>query len=305
MNAAELAAQFDIPNVLRCEAGPGGLTRVVISTSAAEAELFLQGAHVTRWTPRGQMPVLFLSPKSVFSPDKAIRGGVPIVFPWFGSRADGKPGPDHGFARISEWTLESTRLRDDEKVEVALVLTPSAASRAWFPATFRLRFRVIVGAELAMELETFNEASEPFSFEAALHSYLAVGDVQRAAVAGLEGTLYIDKADGFKRKTQGSEPLRIAKETDEVHLNTGAVCSVHDPVRNRRVVVEKSGSRSTVVWNPWVEKTRAMSDLEPDSWKNLLCVEVANAADNAVHLAPGASHKMAARIRVEQLEPGK
>src|SRR5580658_3823210 len=118
MHGAKLANQFDIPNALRFEDAPGGLVRAVISTPAADAELYLQGAHLTKWTPRGQRPVLFLSPKSLFTPGKAIRGGVPIIFPWFGDRSDGKPGPAHGFARITEWAIEGTRLLDDGRVEV-------------------------------------------------------------------------------------------------------------------------------------------------------------------------------------------
>jgi glucose-6-phosphate 1-epimerase len=113
MTAAELANRFDIPGAIRVEPEPGGLTRVAISTPAADADLYLQGAHLANWKPRGQRPVLFLSPKSLFAPGKAIRGGVPIIFPWFGARSDGKPGPAHGFARTSEWTIESTKQRED------------------------------------------------------------------------------------------------------------------------------------------------------------------------------------------------
>jgi glucose-6-phosphate 1-epimerase len=300
MTAAELANRFDIPGALRLEPEPGGLTRVMISTPAAEADLYLQGAHLAHWTPRGQRPVLFLSPKSLFAAGKAIRGGVPIIFPWFGARSDGKPGPAHGFARTSEWTVESTKQRDDGRVEITLALSDSDATRQLFDAAFRLRFRVTVGSELEMELETSNPGKTPFTFEEALHTYLAVGDVERAAVFGLEHTTFIDKTDGFKRKKLESEPMRIAKETDQVHLDTRAICTVWDPVWDRRITIEKSGSASTVIWNPWSEKSKGMSDMEADGWKLMLCVETANAADNAILLAPGASHKLSAKIRVEQ-----
>src|SRR5580698_8070966 len=115
-----MANQFDIPNALRFEDSPGGLVRGVISTPAAEADLYLQGAHVTHWAPRGQQPVLFVSPKSLFTPGKAIRGGVPIIFPWFGPRSDGKPGPSHGFARTLEWAMEGAKLTNDGNVEITL-----------------------------------------------------------------------------------------------------------------------------------------------------------------------------------------
>jgi glucose-6-phosphate 1-epimerase len=300
MEATELANRFDIPEALRLQPAPGGLVRAAISTPAAEADLYLQGAHLAHWKPRGQRPVLFVSSKSLFATGKAIRGGVPIIFPWFGPRSDGKPGPAHGFARTSEWTVEGARQLADGRVEITLALGDNQATREFFDAAFRLRFRVTVGSELEMELEASNSGATSFTFEEALHTYLAVGDVQQASVLGLGDTVLIDKTDGFKRKKQGGEPLRIAKETDQVHLSTQATCSVWDPVWNRRIVVEKSGSSSTVIWNPWIEKSNGMSDMEADGWKRMLCVETANAADNAVLLSPGASHKMVARVRVEQ-----
>lgn len=291
--------QFDIPNALRLEEVPGGLVRVVVSTPAAEASLYLQGAHLTHWTPRRHRPVLFLSPKTLFTPGKAIRGGVPIIFPWFGPRSDGKPGPAHGFARTIEWTVEAARLHDDGKLQITLALSPNDVTRGFGYAGFHLRFSVTIGAQLEVELEACNDSNETLTYEEALHAYFAIGDIHQASISGLEGTTYIDKTDGFKRKTVGGEPIRITKETDQVHLNTRAGCVVHDPVWNRRIIIEKAGSDSTVVWNPWVDKTKGMADMAPDSWKEMICVETANAADNAVRLLPGASHKLTASIRVE------
>jgi len=280
------------------EPGPGGLLRSEISTSTAEAELYLQGAHLARWRPGGQQPVLYVSPKSLFSPGKAIRGGVPIIFPWFGNREGGKPGPAHGFARTAQWTLESSRELDDSKVEVMLGLRSDDASRKLFEGEFELRFRVTIGRELEMELETSNVGKEPFTFEEALHTYLAVGDVRKVSIQGLENTVYIDKTDAFLRKPQKGDAVRIGKETDSVYLNTRAVCVVSDPVWGREITVEKSGSDSTVIWNPWVEKTRGMADMAPDSWQGMICVETANAGENAVTLGPGGRHWMRARVRV-------
>jgi glucose-6-phosphate 1-epimerase len=294
-----MANQFDIPNALRFEDSPGGLVRGVISTPAAEADLYFQGAHVTHWAPRGQQPVLFVSPKSLFTPGKAIRGGVPIIFPWFGPRSDGKPGPSHGFARTMEWAMEGAKLTNDGNVEITLALAPNEITKGFGYADFHLRYRVTIGSELEMELETRNDAKEPLTYEQALHAYFAIADIRQASVSGLEGTTYIDKTDGFKRKKLGNEPLRIAKETDQVHLSTQAICVVHDPLWNRKIIIEKTGSDSTVVWNPWIDKTKGMSDMTPDSWQEMICVETANAADNAIHLPAGESRKLTALIRVE------
>jgi len=298
MEATQLAKRFDIADALRFESASGGLIRAVISTPVVEADLYLQGAHLTHWTPRGQRPLLFVSPKSFFETGKAIRGGVPIIFPWFGSRG-GKPGPAHGFARTSERTMEGARLREDASVEITLSLSSNDATRDFFDTAFRSRFRVAVGSELEMELETTSHAKELFTFEEALHTYLAVGDVQQVSVLGLENSVFIDKTDGFKRKKQASEPVRINKETDQVHLGTQATCAVWDPVWNRRIIIEKSGSDSTVIWNPWIDKSTGMSDMETNGWKQMICVETANAAEDQILLQPGASHRLAAKIRVE------
>jgi glucose-6-phosphate 1-epimerase len=299
MDAAELGRKFAIPGALRFEDTPGGLVRAVVSTASAEADLYLQGAHLAHWMPRGHQPVLFVSPRSLFTPGKAIRGGVPIIFPWFGDRSDGRPGPAHGFARTSEWAVEAAQLNADDDVQITLTLEPNDASRGLGFAAFHARLRVTIGSQLQMELEVNNHAAEPLLFEEAFHSYLAVSDVEQISITGLEGTVYIDKTDGLKRKGQGSEPLRIAKETDQLHLNTQAACVVHDPGWNRSIVVEKAGSRSTVVWNPWIDKTSRLSDMPPDGWKGMICIEAANASDNAVQLAAGASSRMSMSIRVE------
>lgn len=294
----DLNRNFGIPNMLWFEGEPGGLTHAVVSTPQAEGVVYLQGAHVTHWTPKGQRPVLFLSSKSLFAYGKAIRGGVPVIFPWFGNREGGKPGPAHGFARSMEWTLEKTE-PSRAGVVIRLLLRPTDATRALGFDSFALRFTACFGPELTMELETTNESSTEFVFEEALHSYFSISDIAQASVAGLEGTTYIDKTDGFKRKVQPDEPVRIAKETDQVHLNTNAACVVHDLGWMRKIFVEKTGSASTVVWNPWVEKTKAMSDMAPEEWHDMICVETANASDNAVHLAAGKSHTLKTVVRVE------
>ncbi len=271
-----------------------------ISTPLAEAELHTSGAHLARWTPRGHKPVLFLSPRSFFAPGKAIRGGVPIIFPWFGPRSDGRPGGAHGFARTMEWSKESERTLEDGRFEVVMALAANSETRATFDGEFRLRFRVMIGRQLEMELETTNEGSEPFQFEDALHTYFAVGDIRQVTISGLEGSWYVDKTDGFRRKQQAGESIRFDGERDQMHVNTDATCVIHDPAWERRIVVEKSGSQSTVVWNPWVEKTAALADMEPDGWTGMVCVESANAGENTIRLAHGETRAMRVRIRVEK-----
>lgn len=281
------------------EAGNGGLERVRVSGPHAEAEIYLQGGHVTHWQPRGAAPVLFLSGRALYAPGKAIRGGVPLIFPWFGPHATDPGKPMHGFARSRTWRLATSGPGPDGAVVVELALDDDDATRAAWPPAFGLRYRVTVGATLIMELSTTNTSSAPFTFEAALHTYLAVGDVERVSLTGLEDTPYIDKVDAMTRKRQGRDPLRLTGETDRVFLGTTRRCVVSDPGLGRRLIVDKTGSATTVVWNPWAIKAPGIADLDPDGWRRMVCVETANAADDAVPLAAGARHRMSATIRVE------
>lgn len=299
MTVEELQRRFGIDGVARFEAGAGGLARLRVTTEAAEAEVYLHGGHVTHFQPRGTPPVLFLSARSKFGAGAAIRGGVPVIFPWFGARAGDPAAPAHGFARAAAWSVESVERAADGCVTAVLRLEPGDAMWAAWPHAVVLRHRVHVGAALDMTLEVENRSGAPLVFEEALHTYLAVADVRQITVTGLAGIRYVDKTAAMALKVQGAEPLRLTGETDSVYLATRAACVVDDPRGGRRLVVEKDGSATTVVWNPWVAKARAMSDLGDEEWPSFVCVETANAADDRVTLAPGGRHAMRATLRVE------
>jgi glucose-6-phosphate 1-epimerase len=295
-----LQERFGIPGVSRFDAGAGGLPRLRLSTDAADAEIYLHGGHVTHFQPRGTEPVVFLSGKSRFDASAAIRGGVPVIFPWFGARSGAPAAPAHGFARTAEWDVESVQRGEGGVTAVLrLTLTQDAATRAAWSPDFVLRYRVRVGRALDMTLELENRSSGPLEFEEALHTYLVVSDVREVTVTGLAGTGYIDKTAGMARKVQGPAPLRLTAETDSVYLGTRATCVLDDPRGGRRIVVEKDGSASTVVWNPWAAKAKALSDLGDEEWLRFICIETANAADDRVALAPGGQHAMRASLRVE------
>jgi glucose-6-phosphate 1-epimerase len=281
------------------EAGAGGLECARVRGAHASAELYLQGAHFTHWQPHGTAPVLFLSRRAIYAPGKAIRGGVPIVFPWFGPHATDPQSPMHGFARSRSWRLVSSGPGPDGAVVLELGLEDDEITRALWPSTFRLRYRIAVGAALSLALEVVNTSPAPFRFETALHTYLAVGDVGGVSITGLEDTPYIDKVDAMARKRHAGTPLRLTGETDRVFVGSRGRCVVADPALGRRLIVDKAGSATTVVWNPWSAKAAGIADLEPDDWRRMVCVETANAADDALMLAPGARHVTSATLRVE------
>ena len=240
-----------------------------------------------------------MSEASRFESGAPIRGGVPICFPWFGPKAGDPSAPVHGVARISAWNLDGVTREADGCAVVRLSLACGRHASTHVPHDLRLAYELRLGHNLSMALTVTNPADAPITFEEALHTYLSVGDVRQVSVAGLEGAAYMDKVDGAKRKTQTGALITIAGETERLYLDTEAAVTLMDPSLGRRIRVEKTGSRSSVVWNPWVAKSRAMSDFGDDEWPGMICLETANAADNAVTVPPHASHTMTATISVE------
>jgi glucose-6-phosphate 1-epimerase len=299
MTLSELNERFGLQSAIRFEIAPGGLTRATIATDAATAEIYLQGAHLTQWRPASaEHPVLFLSAKSNFTAGKAIRGGVPVVFPWFAERKGGLPGGMHGFARTLPWEVVATERRPDG-VALSFKLLPNQTTRDVGFDHFVLVYEVVVGETLTLKLEVENVGDSALTFEEALHAYYRVSDVRQIEVSGLGDTDYLDRADNAKRKHLPAGAIRIAGETDQLHLNTQSAVTIADPEWRRRIVIEKRGSKSTVVWNPWIEKAARLADFGDDEWTGMVCVEPANAAENAVTVAPGAVHTMGITVRVE------
>jgi glucose-6-phosphate 1-epimerase len=157
---------------------------------------------------------------------------------------------------------------------------------------------VELGGELRLTLEVENTGDRPFRFEEALHSYFTVGDVRQAWITGLEGTDFLDKPDGFARKRQGEVPVRVEAETDRVYLDTATTCEIVDESLRRVIAVGKTGSRSTVVWNPWRDRARALPDFGDDEWQEMVCVETANVGEAAIEVPPAGRHVMTAAVAV-------
>jgi D-hexose-6-phosphate mutarotase len=292
-----LKERFDIPGLVSIEPGNGGLTKIVITSPLADAEIYLHGAHVTHFQPRGQQPLLWMSKSSNFAPDKPIRGGVPICFPWFGPNISNPTLPAHGFARLRPWQIESIT-SNGQSLTVSLSLEADSATRALWPHDFRAQHVVTVGRNLEMNLIIQNLSAGPIRFEEALHTYLTVGDARQISIDGLGGASYIDKVDGAQTKPQTDPQIRFTGETDRVYLNTQSMCTLNDPVMKRKIEIAKSGSNNTVIWNPWINKSKAMPDFGDEEWPTMTCIETANAGPSPTDLPAGATHTMTARISV-------
>jgi len=308
MDLQTLSDQFTIPGVLAFSQTEHGLIRANVTTPSCTAEFYLQGAQVTQWQPTGEQPVLFLSERSFFEPGKAIRGGIPIIFPWFGARTatpddPRTDGPAHGFARISEWTLTFAALAGDD-LHITLTLGPSDASRSLGYDQFALVYEITFGTELNVKLTVNNQGSKPLDFEEAFHTYFSIGDSQQISIIGLSDTEYLDKTDDFKKKHQTDPVLKLTGETDRPYLNTLVPVNIDDPVLRRRITIDKAESKSTVVWNPWSTLTATLPDMSPACWLTMVCIETANVATNAITLASGDHHTMEAHIFVQQFAAG-
>jgi glucose-6-phosphate 1-epimerase len=287
----------DLPDVVKIVDGPGALPVLEIRSELAEADIFLQGAQLTHWQPRGAAPVIFLSEQSAFAPGKAIRGGVPICFPWFGPKAGESA---HGFARNHTWALSEVGQTEGEGVRAVFALASTPETLRRWPHEFRARMIYTVGTTLEMTLEVENPSGEAFTFSEALHTYLVVGDVHRVRVTGLEDTEYRDFPDRSRLVRQHGA-IEFTEEVDRVYVNTRATCVLEDPSLQRRIVVQKSGSDGTTVWNPWVAKSAALQDFGDDEWQRMVCIETVNAFENSVTVAPGETHRMTATLRLEAL----
>jgi glucose-6-phosphate 1-epimerase len=291
--------RFEIPDTAQVMEGNGGLTKVRITTREVAGEMYLHGAHVTSWKPTGGEEMLFLSTQSRWEKGRAIRGGVPICFPWFGDKADDPKAPAHGFVRTKAWQLQSIAQVGDA-VTVSMFTESDESTRKWWPADFRLVYCATFGRELSLELVVTNMGRSSLRFEEALHAYHRVRNVEKTRIAGLNAVNYLDKTDLNRQKVQRGE-IAIVSETDRVYLNTSDVIELEDLVSHRRTRVMKENSRTTVVWNPWVQKAHSLSDFADDEWIQMICIETSNVSDFAVELTPGQQHKMKARVRVREL----
>ena len=298
MDIDQLRTRFEIPGVLTFDE-QNGMSRLHVNTPQASGLMYLQGAHIAHWQPSAQDPVLFLSRQSAFEPGKPIRGGIPIIFPWFGAdskdRFNGRPGPSHGYARLEEWTLQSAQ-RNARGLGLKLTLGPTGMSRSMQFDHFLLTLDVAIGETLSMALTVANPGNTPISFEEAFHNYFYVMDVHETAVSGLEGTSYMDKTDKMQQKPASDARITFNGPVDRVYLDTTAPLTIHDGTQRREIRIVKTHSRNTVVWNPG----KALPDLGEWDWHEMVCVETANVATNAVTIGPGESFTMSQIISVQR-----
>ena len=292
-----LKQHFAVPGVVDFLKTGDGLTVVQVTNHAASAAVTLQGAQLIDYQTNNES-LIWLSSDARLAPGKSIRGGIPVCWPWFGAHASESSLPAHGFARTVPWRLLRVDCVTENRTVLEFVLIQNPLTRSMFPHPLNVRLTLSIGATLEVALKTTNCGDESISLTEALHTYFKVGDVRKVSVHGLSGRDYLDKVTGFDRKHQHGA-VRIKGEVDRVYLDTDGRCEIRDPVLQRRIRLTAKNSHSTVVWNPGAKKAQQMGDLGPEGYLRMLCVETANAADNAIELRPGQVHTLS--LRVERL----
>ena len=274
-----------------------GVPALLISTPLATAALSLHGGQLLSFVPRGSEDLLWLSPISQRVP-AAIRGGVPVCWPYFGREGQTAQLPQHGFARTSRWVLANLSRDSEDGITLELELPENAAT------PLLLTQRLHIGHVLRQSLSTHNPGTTPVVFTQALHSYFRVGDAGRVHVLGLHGLDYADRYDGNLHTQSGQWTLQDPRDpgrSDRTYQDAGNRFELVDPVLGRRIELTTSGSRSLVVWNPGASGIAALSDAPADGWRQFVCLETANAGADVITLAAGASHSLQQTVHVSAL----
>lgn len=299
---SESNIDFMIQPQLQFTQDENGLEYIEINNTLATAKIAFQGGHVMSWQPKSQAePVLWLSSNARFVKGRSIRGGIPICWPWFGAHPTDSTLCAHGFARVIPWQLVDADTLRNGGTRLFLQMMETAESRRQLSYPHLLSMTITIGETLKIDLATTNKASHPFVVGEAFHTYFNVSDISNVHVKGLEDALYSDKVFAYERRVEKSD-VRFNGEFDRVYLNTTADCTIEDTGMNRQIRISKSGSQSTIVWTPWADKAEQMGDMgAPDEWRKMVCVETANALENAVVISPSRTHVLSVEYSVETL----
>lgn len=293
-----LNARFGIPDRVQFFRSSGDFPMVRIVSPLSSATISIYGAQVLSFIPIGQEDLLWMSPKSFYEAEKPIRGGILVCWPWFGAHPSDHSKPSHGFSRILFWHLRSVQALSSDETRIRMTLSEYDTTPDLFGFRFNAEIIFTIGKLLTVELRIENIDEREFQFTEALHSYFNISDVRHISLDGLDRTTYIDAVDQFSRKVQYG-PIRFDEVVNRVYLHTSSDCLLRDELFSRVIHVQKSGSFSTVVWNPGELLSEIVADMEPDGYRRMVCIETANAAENGVTLAPLQVYTMTTTIGVE------
>ena len=300
MNTEQLNTEYAIPGQLKFIQGAGGLPFIEVTTANSSALISVYAGQVLSFRPAGEVDdLMFLSEKAYYQTGKAIKGGAPVCWPWFGADPQGLGRPAHGFVRNRMWNVVATEITVSGAIRVILGLEDTPETIEIWPQSFTLMLEITVGKSLNLELVTRNTGAQLFPVTQAFHTYFKVGDISQVSVSGLEDTDYIDKVDNSALKKQIG-PVVINEEVDRIYLGVRDELVINDIALKRRIRIRSGGSKTAVVWNPWAKISAEMADLQDNDYRNLLCAETTNAATDVVEVSPGRESRLVANYSIER-----
>ena len=298
MNIEQLNTDFGIEGQLKFVRGHGDLPFIEIKNNSATALISIYAAQVLSFQPiDATEDLLFLSEQSCYEVGKAIRGGIPICWPWFGSDPQDVEGLSHGFVRNDYWTVIDVSALSPFETKVTLNFTPSNPSDTTWPYDYALELQISIGSELRLELLTRNLGDQAFTITQAFHSYFKVGNIEQVQILGLEGAEYLDKCDEDTQKYQ-TELLMINAEVDRIYNGLEKTLIIDDAALQRRIEIRSSSHKSTVVWNPWLIRSEELEDLAADSYQSFLCLETGNIGSNDIELLAYSEYRFSSQFKI-------
>ncbi|NEP17660.1 MAG: D-hexose-6-phosphate mutarotase [Leptolyngbya sp. SIO4C1] len=299
MNIEQLNTEYAIADIVKFVEGKGGFPVIEVRNQQAIAKISVYAGQVLSFQPIGATAdLLFVSSNAYFQSGKAIKGGIPVCWPWFGADPENQGRGSHGFVRDRPWTVLATAAPSANETKITLGLSDTAETRELWPHAFELRLELTIDRTLRVELVTHNTGDQSFSITQALHTYFTIGDVAQVSVLGLDGCDYLDKVEDFARQHQGG-PITVSAEVDRIYLDVPNALTVEDAALARRIQISTAGNKTAIVWNPWIEVSQKMADLAADNYQKFICVETANAAEDVVTVAAGEEYRLVAEYAVE------
>ena len=294
MNIEQLNAEYGLSNKVKFVEGKGGFPVIEIKNEYAKATISLYAGQVLSFQPANQtQDLMFLSSQAYYTQGKAIKGGVPICWPWFGPDPEDKGRPNHGFVRNRMWNMRDIESSQDGSTVVVMGLTDTPETRKIWDYAFDLAIAITIGSSLTIELITRNTGDKAFEITQALHTYFRIGDISQVRVLNLEDTSYLDKVDGGKNKAQ-TGAISFDSECDRIYLDVPSQIVVDDMALGRKIKVTTANSNTAIVWNPGSEVSANMADLGDLDYQKFVCVETANAANELIKIAAGDDYNLTA-----------
>jgi glucose-6-phosphate 1-epimerase len=292
-------SEYEIENELWFVEIEHGFTYIEINNGKAHDTISTYSGQVLSYRPKNQQhDLLFVSDKAYYEEGKAIKGGIPVCWPWFGPDPDDLGRPAHGFVRNRQWGVSASKSLADGSTQVVLSLVDTAETREIWPHPFKLEIEITVGDSLTVALVTHNTGDGSITISQALHSYFQVGDISKTRVLGLDATDYLDKVGDTARKTQAG-PVTIESEVDRIYTDVTGEQVIDDASLGRKIHITSRGCSTAVVWNPWADIAASMGDLGDDDYKKMLCVETANAGPETVEIAAGDEYRLEAEYTIK------